>query len=630
MVHRFLSAILVTGLGFGLAGDSLLSPADACAFQDGKPAPSVPPDWSFEALLEKDKDYEFPSRAGQVAHDALRAGSLSHERRAAALYTLGETQTSSARSLVESWLSGGSVEERCAAVAAWGQLNIVPEGEDPLLIMALSDPELLVAEAALLTMYLSTPKLALDRIAFLVASPDQPLAPAAEHILQWDERGSCSSPGPITRRLELRWQAARIFGTVRGQVWTALLADDLARDPYFVSRSLLIEVGTLLDPRGPDHLLEWLLLHPGDEAPALAMMLGMPAAMETLVQKGVWAPQTEAQMDAIVSVAEIRGLQRLIPETLGQIALFPKYTHRVSGWLVELDSSYGDGIEGNLLSPVASIRAQAARAAGEASLPGWALRLRDMSRDPDIRVRIEALVARVREGDRELAWRPLRGMFVEERDEFTDADRDLVLRSMLAAHNSRVLDLVGHIRAELESGFERSKFSAILLLGGRNADSGGIRQVLSTSIGSDFWSIKLIEALGHSRLLADRKFLEASFPNPKSYSANIALANALLAHSSERIVPLLKHMVWNGDFNQSCLAAILVAHRYGDLRLMQWLERPPVGAHVEDLRRVGFMVGSLGGKEAIDLLTKHLGASSGADRPELQGALLGALSARTY
>lgn len=64
--------------------------------------------------------------------------------------------------------------------------------------------------------------------------------------------------------------------------------------------------------------------------------------------------------------------------------------------------------------------------------------------------------------------------------------------------------------------------------------------------------------------------------------------------------------------------------------LMQWLERPPLEANEQDLRRVGYILGTLGGIESVDTLTRHLGSAAGVDRPEVQGALLGALGARTY
>ncbi|MFT4647507.1 MAG: hypothetical protein ACI9X4_000720 [Glaciecola sp.] len=632
MVNRLFTAFAVALMGFGFGGleGTVLAQTEASFSQEeSRPSTEQEP-WSFDALLERDKDFSFPPRAGQTAHEALRSENLTASRRAAALYTVGETGTSSARSFVEISMGKGTVEVRSAAVMAWGQLGSLMDGEDPFLVEALGDRNLAVAEGALFALYMSTPDRALDRLAFLVANPKERLAPAAEHILQWHERGTCSLPGPVSRRLELRWKAARSFGTVRGQVWTAHLVEDLTEEPTFIDRSLLIEAGTLLDPRVPDHLLEWLLLHPSAEAPAIAVMLGMPSAMDRLVEQGTWVPQTDAQFSAILDVAEARGMQRLIPGTLARLALQPKYTLRVAGWLVAVDSHYEDGIEGNLLSPVASTRAQAVRAAGQAGLAVWVTRLRDMSRDPAVEVRLEALVARVREGDRELAWRPLRGVFIDERDDYTDGDRDMALKIMLAAHNTRVLDLVNHIRVDLEPGLERDKLTTILLLGGLNPNSAGIRKRLHGSIAPNFWEIKMIEALGKSHLTEDRHFLEKAFPDPGSYEVNLALASALLAHRSEEVVPLLKYAVWNGDFNQSSLAAFLVADRYGALRLMQWLERPPVGARTEDLRRLGFTVGSLGGKEALDLLARHLGSAAGEERPELQGALLGVLSARTY
>ncbi|MCA9001185.1 MAG: hypothetical protein KDB61_04625 [Planctomycetes bacterium] len=619
MQHRFWAGI---ALAFAVLGLALAPQAGAWQAGDSE--------WSFEDLLERDKDYAFPSRAAQAAMEVLSDPASNADRIETALYTLGETQAAGGLPLVEPFLTRGTPAIRQAALTAWAMLAPAGAGEDPRLVSLLNDAELEVAECALFALYLNSPRQALDRIAFLIANPKQPLAPAAEHILQWHERGTVSSPGPVSRRLQLRWKSARDFGTVRGKVWSAFLLDNLGLDTRFVDRSLLFEVGSNPDPRVADHLLEWLLMHPVDMGPPMGALLGIPGALDRLVKEGMWAPRNQAQMESILNLAESRGLMRNIPETLSVLALEPKYTMRVSGWLVAANPGYGDGIEGNLISPDAATRAMAVRAAGQAAQAGWVPRLREMSRDADPYVRIEALIARVRGGDRELAWRPLRGMFLEERAQFSDAERERVLESMLAARDARVLDLAGHIRAELEPGLERDCLSTILLLGGRSPSSDGIRARLTRSLDSGFWSLKMIEALGKSHLHEDRLFLEGAFPNTNSYAINLALANSLLAHSSEKIIPLLKITVWQGDFNRSSLAAILVAERYGPLRLMQWLERPPEGVGPADLRRVGFTVGSLGGKEALDLLSKHLGAAAGAERPELQGALLGVLSARTY
>lgn len=623
MVYRLVFAlILLCPMGLG----STFQPAPA----QSPGVDAIVPEWSLRDLLRRDQRVSFPPRAGQRARLDLKTGNLTQGMRAAALFTLGETHTSSGRAHAELGMLKGSIEERCAAVTAWGDMGSLLDGEDPFLVDRLGDADLPVAEAALLALYSNTPGHVLDRLAFLVANPDQPLFTAAESILQWHERGTCDAPGPISRRLEMRWKAALVYGTVQGQVWSSLLMDQLAADVNFVDRSLLMESGTVRDPRVRDHLLEWLLGNQTEEVPALAALIAMPGALDSLVESGLWAPQTGKQMESILQVAEDRGLARLIPGTLARLALHPDYTLRVSGWLVGVDSRYQEVVEGSLLSPDAAIRGRAVRAAGQAGLPEWVVRLRDMSRDPHLDVRMEALIARVREGDQELAWRPLRGMFVDERAEFTDADRDRLTRIMLAAHNSRVLDLVSFIRTKLPYGVERTRLSTILLAGGRGVTSDDIRDSLKRSLGGEFWDLKMIEALGYSSDAKDRLFLEEVFPRQGSSEINVALARALLRSGSEDVIPLLKHTVWTGTFNRSCLAGILVAQKFGPLRLMQWLERPPVEATAQDLRRLGFIVGSLGGKQAVDLLARHLGSVAGAERPELQGAMLGALSARTY
>ena len=105
--------------------------------------------------------------------------------------------------------------------------------------------------------------------------------------------------------------------------------------------------------------------------------------------------------------------------------------------------------------------------------------------------------------------------------------------------------------------------------------------------------------------------------------------HALLNIGSERVAPLLQSAVWHGPNPRSVLAAALVEEEYGLLRLMHWITKPPTSATTSDLRRVGYAVGLLGRLTAVDRLQRQLGAVSGADRPALQGALLGALASRT-
>ena len=193
-----------------------------------KPAEAAPalglqagaPEFDFKVLLDRDKGVSFPPRAGQAALDVLGSEGLGPRIRSAALFTLGETGTSSGRKLLEPYLKSGYPDERCSAVLAWGQMGSFLGEEDPFLSGLLDDANLEVAGCALFAMYLDTPAPVMDRLAYLVARPSEPLFKAAEHILQWHERGTCSEPGPVAKRLELRWQAARSFGALDGQLWS--------------------------------------------------------------------------------------------------------------------------------------------------------------------------------------------------------------------------------------------------------------------------------------------------------------------------------------------------------------------------------------------------------------------------
>jgi sugar phosphate isomerase/epimerase len=61
--------------------------------------------------------------------------------------------------------------------------------------------------------------------------------------------------------------------------------------------------------------------------------------------------------------------------------------------------------------------------------------------------------------------------------------------------------------------------------------------------------------------------------------------------------------------------------------LASWIFKPPPTARSEDIRRLGFALGTWGGLTAFDALQETIG--SRPDDPALQGALLGALLART-
>jgi len=92
---------------------------------------------------------------------------------------------------------------------------------------------------------------------------------------------------------------------------------------------------------------------------------------------------------------------------------------------------------------------------------------------------------------------------------------------------------------------------------------------------------------------------------------------------------LLSAAVFGENWHFGVLAAAVVEEHYGQNALMLWALQPPDGTGPGAMRRLGFAIGEIGQLDALEELTRRLGHGS-ADRPVLQGALLGALSARTH
>jgi hypothetical protein len=138
-----------------------------------------------------------------------------------------------------------------------------------------------------------------------------------------------------------------------------------------------------------------------------------------------------------------------------------------------------------------------------------------------------------------------------------------------------------------------------------------------------------VRALGTRPTLEDLEALARVFPFDSSPIANLSAAQALVMGRHRVVDPLLHAAVWTLDWNVATLAAGLVFETRGAQTLRQWIVRPPAEARDEDIRRVGFALGSWGGPREVDTLRAELGTASGAEVAALQGALLGAFSAMT-
>lgn len=141
---------------------------------------------------------------------------------------------------------------------------------------------------------------------------------------------------------------------------------------------------------------------------------------------------------------------------------------------------------------------------------------------------------------------------------------------------------------------------------------------------------RLLRGIAHLPGAEDLEFLAREFPLDGNHEGNVFLAHTLIKNGHAKVEPILQAAVWDGPWHRSVLAAALVVEYRGVDLLMQWAAKPPASARSTDLRRVGFAIGEWGGLEAIDVLRGLLGSAAGAERPALQGALLGALTTRTH
>ena len=95
----------------------------------------------------------------------------------------------------------------------------------------------------------------------------------------------------------------------------------------------------------------------------------------------------------------------------------------------------------------------------------------------------------------------------------------------------------------------------------------------------------------------------------------------------------IKNLIWHSSVtfdartrNRSILTGAAFVEVSSIEALRQELELPPRNATTRDLRRVGFALGEWGGIKQVDAL----GLRTSSGDPALQGALLGALAARTH
>jgi hypothetical protein len=248
--------------------------------------------------------------------------------------------------------------------------------------------------------------------------------------------------------------------------------------------------------------------------------------------------------------------------------------------------------------------------------------------DPDPWVRANAIGALIRMGVLEAASEAteLLGRPAAERPPQVSEYLFEVLAR--AAPDPEVLQFLDTL-ADFLSGLDRAAADSILLVHGVARDATAVRAQLPALNPESPLAARCAEGLAREPRPQDLRLLAQMFPRQQAAALNLELAAGLANAGHRAPRELLEAAVWRLPFDESVLAAGVVHRVYGLETLLTWINDPPVSATPADVRRLGFAVGAFGGLTAVERLKRELGTRGGTERPAVQGAVLGALCAKT-
>jgi HEAT repeat protein len=272
-------------------------------------------------------------------------------------------------------------------------------------------------------------------------------------------------------------------------------------------------------------------------------------------------------------------------------------------------------------------RALAAEALGAAGDASYVADLAAMELDPDQAVRASALVARVRLGDAS-ALPILRERAGLKSDKPMDVpvDAPAMWEAIARTADQTALRVVAvELLGRVPTGV-RARIACELLVGGYEPARDIVHGYLAAGVLEGEGARRAVESLAMRASAADLVLFRRLFPLGNQLDVDVELACALVRAGDSEIVPLLRSALWSEPWNRSVLAAALWISVAGMEPLRLEVQRPPAGASARDLRRVGFALGEWGGLAEVDWLAARIGPAE----PALQGAVLGALGARTH
>lgn len=635
----------------------------------------------FPELVARNQRVSFGARTHIASLREFERLVASDSGKAAALMALGCARIATERVRLESFAREGATELRQAAILALGELK----AGDLSLLIELSGKRAALAEYALFALARNGSPAARAAVQQIADQAAHPLNGAARDALGFGLEPPVDSP--VARRFyDLRFEAGRRFGLVDEQAWTTLLVDDLSRNQKFLSRVVYRAASELTRPGVKDHFIE-VALAGGAPERLRGVVRAMPTELARLLEEDLFRPTDAREWLALIEEIDRRNLEVVCIPLLRRAWTDPAARVPAMSLLARAKAEGAvELVELALRSGAAEVRAAAAQALAYVPREQALALLATAERDSEPSVRAAVLVAQFRLGSETASTAvretlqieetqkilaqlreattpargaaagrgagggrgakpdaPKRGEGGEQGASAARAQRqdqaakaaarltplprpalELVDALCPACSDRRVRDLLAVARTRLPDGV-RLRVDSELSFHGDARARASLREALQTRRPSGATGARAVEALGRGAGLADLELLRELFPLGDDPDVDVELALELVRARDASVLSILRAALWSEPWNRSVLAGALLISHGGIEALRSELQRPPPGVSERDLRRVGFALGEWGGSGEVDRLAGRVGAAD----PALQGALLGALAART-
>ncbi|MFT4541013.1 MAG: hypothetical protein ACI841_001658 [Planctomycetota bacterium] len=599
--------------------------------------PELPSSGEWLAILKRDRRVGFHARGGGRALEVIGDSAIDERERAVALIAIGAAGLVSERQRLESWAAEGRSLERRAAILGLGELAATGAGRigeaSDLLQVLVGDADLEIAECAMLALLRTQVPRWRDLVSDHGNHSGDPLARPANSLLVFcfDPEGSTPSRASDLL-LDLRWDAAREFGTVDGHAWESQLLAELESNEEFLD-ALVYRAASELSRAGiKDHMLS-LLINGQGTVRLRAVVRAMAPELDKLIEAELWMPATEEEWVTLTREALDSRLSAFLPTLLARSLQFTSVRGRAAGALALKDERYVETLVVTSGADDPAMRAGAAVGMTLSTRKELLPRLTEMSDDSDLLVRAHALVARMTMEDtraRDDISDHLRGKAPLE-DDVQDAEFRAAL--LTALEESYMAPYVSEFLNEHLDALDRRELGgaiACLFLRGRMTETALLREAWEYVDPHSLRARRIVQALGRFPSEDDIAWLAERFPCDDDPELNQEFAQSLVRAGHPEVFPMLEAAIWDKNWDRSVLASAVVIEISGLRRLLNWIESPPPHATSEDLRRLGYAIGQWAGQEGLDQLIQRLGPRAGAEKPVLQGAMLGLLVARTH